>query len=238
MKKSTLNKVLAGTLALALCVPMLLASPVQVKASSVSDNVPSGSVSDNVPSESVSGNSSSSSSSSTSSQTAETTVTAKNTVALGGKLVKSTVGGVFAGTVVNGTAVLSPVASVASAAGLSQADVDAGTNVRFYVCNSTNKEAKGALKTAAADAGKNLVGYLNVDMYTITKKGVVTSIKNATAPITLTFALPGRIAKAENKVSIMCIDKDGKTVVMEDTDTDPKTLTVEASVFGVYAIVY
>ncbi len=225
MKKSTLNKVFASTLAVALCVPMLLASPMSVNASSVSGNKPS-----------VSGNTTSSSSSSSSSETA--TVTAKNTVALGGKVVKSTVGGVFAGTVVNGTAVLSPVASVAAAAGLSQADVDAGTNVRFYVCNSTDKEAKAALQSAAAAAGKNLAGYLNVDMYTITKKGTVTSIKNAMEPITLTFALPGRIAKAENNVSILCIDKDGKTVEMKDTDTDARTLTVEASVFGVYAIVY
>lgn len=259
MKKATLNKLLASTLAIALCIPLLLADSMAVNAS-VSGNTPStgedssdGSVSGNTPSEptdpSEPSNPSDSSSSSEASGSSEATNTTgfasgavslafRNTVTIGGKNVKSTVGGVFIATAVNGVAVTSPVASVNAAIGLSQADVDAGTNARFYICNSSNKEMKAALQSVAAATGKTVGAYINVDLYTITKKGTVTAIRNTAEPITMTFGLPGRIANAGNGVSVICIDKDGQTVIMEDTDTDPKTLTVNTNVFGVYAIVY
>lgn len=227
MKKATLNKLLASALAVALCVPVLLANPMTVNAS-VSGNTP---VSSNVPSTSGSTSEGSVSSSAIS-------LASHNTVIIGGKSVKSTVGGIFIATAVNGVAVTSPVASVNAAIGLTQADVDAGTNARFFICNSANKEMKAALQSAAAAAGKTVGAYLNVDLYTITKKGTVTAIRNTAEPITMTFGLPGRIANAGSSVSVICIDKDGKSVVMEDTDTDPKTLTVNTNVFGVYAIVY
>lgn len=224
MKKATLNKVLASALAVAICVPMLLANP--IAANAVSGNT-------------VSGNSASSSASSSSSGSSseEAATVSKDTVTIGGKAVKSTVGGIFTASAVNGTVVTTPAASVAAAAGLSQADIDAGTNVRFYVCDSINKEAKAALKSVAEAAGKNVAAYINVDLYTITKKGVVTAIRSTSEPVTMVFGLPSRISKAGN-VSVMCIDTNGKAVVMEDKDTDPKTLTIDTNVFGVYAIVY
>lgn len=231
MKKATLNKLFASALAVALCVPVLLANPITVNAS-VSSNTP---VSGNTPSEDSSG---SSGSSNTGFADGAVSLAFNNTVIIGGKSVKSTVGGIFMATAVNGVAVTSPVASVNAAIGLSQADVDAGTNARFYICNSSNKEMKAALQSAAAATGKTVGAYINVDLYTITKKGTVTAIRNTAEPITMTFGLPGRIANAGNSVSVICIDQDGKPVVMEDTDTDPKTLTINTNVFGVYAIVY
>ena len=152
--------------------------------------------------------------------------------------VASTVGGVYTATAVNGVAISTPVASVSAAAGLSQADIDAGTNVKFYVCNSYNKETKKALSDVAAAAGKNIAAYVNFDLYTISKAGVVTSVKNTSEPVTLTVGLPARIAKGENTVSLLCIDKDGKTVILEDTDTDPRTVTVNTTVFGAFAVIY
>lgn len=229
MKKATLNKVFASALAVALCVPMLVVNPMTVNA--VSGNTVSGNTS------SSESSASSSSSSSSSSNSGSVTVGSNATVVIAGRNVTTTVGGVFVATAVNGAAITTPYASVASAAGLSQADIDAGTNVRFYICNSTNKAMKDALKSAAEATGKNVAAYINVDLYTITKKGAVTAIRNATAPVTMTFGLPGRIAGSN--ASIMCVDSTtGKAVVMEDTDTDPRTITVDATVFGVYAIVY
>lgn len=235
MKKATLNKLLASALAVALCVPVLLANPMTVNAS-VSGNTPDGSVSGNTPS--TEGTSSSSETSNTGFASGAVSLAFHNTVIIGGKSVKSTVGGIFIATAVNGVAITSPIASVNAAIGLSQADVDAGTNARFYICNSANKEMKAALQSVAAATGKTVGAYLNVDLYTITKKGTVTAIRNTSEPVTMTFGLPGRIANAGSSVSVICIDKDGKSVVMEDTDTDPKTLTINTNVFGVYAIVY
>ena len=77
-----------------------------------------------------------------------------------------------------------------------------------------------------------------MDLYTITKKGVVTKVTSSTEPVSITFALPARLAKTNNSFSIIAIDQDGKAVVMDDVDTDPKTITINTKVFGAYSIVY
>lgn len=200
--------------------------------SSVSGNVPSTSES------SSSGTSSSSSNTNAASTAVSQTISANRQVTVGGRSMSSSVSGIYIATAIRGIAVATPSASVSAAAGLSQADIDAGTNVRFYVCNSSNKEAKAALTSAAAATGKSVAAYVNFDLYTISKKGVVTAVKNASTPIELTIGLPKNVANAGKNVSIICIDKDGKAVVMDDIDTDPNTITINASVFGVYAIVY
>lgn len=250
MKKATLNKLFASALAVALCVPVLLANPITANASAVtlSGDVPSDSSSSSEDSGTSSSSEASGTSSSSSSEASAASVASfangavslalHNTVVVGGKNMQSTVGGVFIATAVNGAAVTTPVASLNAAIGLSQADVDAGTNARFYICNSTNKETKAALQSVAEATGKTVGAYINVDLYTITKQGKVTAVRNSVEPVTMTFGLPGRIVNAGSSASVICIGTDGKSVVMEDTDTDPKTLTIDTKVFGVYAIVY
>ena len=222
MKRKTITKLLAAALSAAPCVPILLAEPISAAAKTVSGSTVSGST----VSES-NGNGSSS---------ATTAVT--NNVFIGGKRVASTIGGIFTATSVNGVAITTPKENLAAAVGLSEADVKAGTNVRSYICDNHDKASKAALQSAAEAAGKTVAGYINIDLYTITKKGVVTKVTSSTEPVTITLALPGRLAKTNNNFSIIAIDQDGKTVVMDDVDTDPKTITINTKVFGAYSIVY
>lgn len=149
----------------------------------------------------------------------------------------STVGGVYTATSMNNVAVTSPAAAVAAAAGLSEADVAAGTNVRTYICDSRNREMKDALKTVAETSGRSIVAYLDVDLYTITKAGVVTNIRNTAAPVTMTFGLPGSLANAGHSYSILCLNPDGTPVLFEDIDTNNATITINATAFGTYAVV-
>lgn len=149
----------------------------------------------------------------------------------------STVGGVYTATSMNNVAVTSPAAAVAAAAGLSEADVAAGTNVRTYICDSRNREMKDALKAVAETSGRSIVAYLNVDLYTITKAGVVTNIRNTAAPVTMTFGLPGSLANAGHSYSILCLNPDGTPVLFEDIDTNNATITINATAFGTYAVV-
>lgn len=149
----------------------------------------------------------------------------------------STVGGVYAATSMNSVAVTSPVATVAAAAGLSEADVAAGTNVRTYICDSRNREMKDALKAVADTSGRSIVAYLNIDLYTITKDGVVTNVRNTVAPVTMTFGLPGSLANAGHSYSILCLNPDGTPVLFEDVDTNNATITINATAFGTYAVV-
>lgn len=229
MKNSTINKLIAGVGAVALCVPMLMVNPVAANAA-VSSNVP---VSGNVAS-SVSGNGSSASEENGTSEVIEP---GNVVLSIAGRI-KSKVDGIYTARTVKGVAITSTAAEVAEAAGLTDADVAAGTKVKAYVCDSRDKEAKKALAAYAAENGKTVVATINVDLYSITKKGVVTAVKTTAKPVSLTIGLPGRVAKEGNSFSIIAIDENGKVVVMNDVDADAATLTVNASSFGVYAIVY
>ncbi len=254
MKRKTINKLLAVAVSAALCIPITFADPISANAS-ISADLPgtgdtdtdtdtdngSGSVSGNRPSapstDSNSG-SSASASGSVSSEAAVVNSASASTVVIGNSRVKSTVGGIFTATSVTGTAITTPKDVLASAVGLSDAEIKAGTNVRSYICDNRDKASKAALQSAAETAGKTVAGYVNMDLYSITKRGVVTKITSSSEPVTITFALPGRLMNANHSYSILAIDKDGKTVIMNDVDTDSKTLTINTKVFGAYSIVY
>ena len=225
MKKATLTKLFAAVLAVALCIPAAItAAP--ISANAVSGN-------------SVSGNTASGSESSGSSESAPAAVTAStNTIVTGNGRVTSSIGGIHTATAVSATVVSTPKANLASAIGLSEADLQAGTNIRSYICDNRDKASKAALQSAAEAAGKTVAGYVNMDLYTITKKGVVSKVTASTEPVTITFALPARLAKANANFSVLAIGADGKAVIMDDVDTDSRTLTFNTKVFGAFTIVY
>lgn len=243
MKRATINRFFAVTFAVAvLCVPALLTDPINTNAA-VSSNVPN--VSSNVPSDEPSDsddsgdtNDSNNSGASGSSESAAVVSVTSNTMVIGNSRVTSTIGGIHTATAVTGTVITTPKDVFASAIGLSQADLKAGTNVRSYICNNNNAASKAALSTAAAEAGKTVAGYVNMDIYSITKKGVVTKITTASEPVAVTFGLPARLTKGNHSFSVIAIDKDGKVVVMDDVDTNAKTITINTKVFGAYSIVY
>lgn len=177
--------------------------------------------------------------SSSASQETETPAAPTNTVTLaGGKVITSTVGGVYTATSVPGTAVTSPKAAVAAAAGLSEADIKAGTNVSFYVCNTRDKAAKDSLKGAADALNKKVGAYLNFDLYTISSKGKVTAVRNTAEPVNIVIGIPAHLAKSGQPFSIVCMTPEGEVIVMEDTDDNPNTITINTKVFGTYALVY
>lgn len=180
----------------------------------------------------------SSSSNDTTSAPAVVTSRAGASVVVGSSRVTSTVGGIFTATSVTGTAITTPMANLASAIGLSSAELQAGTNVRSYICDNRDQASRASLQNAAAAAGKTVAGFVNMDLYTITKRGVVTKVTTASEPVTVAFGIPGRFVNANRNFSILVIDPTGKTVVMDDIDTDPRSITINTKVFGAFSIVY
>ncbi len=165
-------------------------------------------------------------------------ITTSTAVVIGNSRVTSSIGGINTASAVSATVVSTPVESLAAAIGLSESDRKAGTNIRSYICDNRDKASKAALQSAAEAAGKTVAGYVNMDLYTITKKGVVSKVTASTEPVTVTFALPARLAKTNANFSVLAIGADGKAVIMNDVDTDPRTLTFNTKVFGAFTIVY
>ncbi len=165
-------------------------------------------------------------------------ITTSTAVVIGNSRVTSSIAGINTASAISATVVSTPVESLAAAIGLSESDRKAGTNIRSYICDNRDKASKAALQSAAEAAGKTVAGYVNMDLYTITKKGVVSKVTASTEPVTITFALPARLAKTNANFSVLAIDADGKAVIMDDVDTDSRTLTFNTKVFGAFTIVY
>ncbi len=145
---------------------------------------------------------------------------------LDGQVLESTVGGIYAAYSMNGIAVTTEYAAVASAAGLSAEQVAAGTNVKFYFCDSYVKEEKAALSSATDVLGKQVAAYINTDMYTIDKVGIIRRVRETSEEVTLVLGLPKRFINSNNTFSIIGIKPNGDTVILEVLDTDPNTITV------------
>lgn len=159
--------------------------------------------------------------------------TPTNIVSLGnGSSVTSTIHGVYIAKVVDGTVVTTPKEDVRNALGIS----DKSTNVSAYFCDSRNKEVNQDLKAIADAKNKTVAACFHADMYSITAQGKVESIKDSKEPITMVFGIPKDLQG--KTFSIICRDKNGNTVIFEDIDFDPNTITISANVFGVYALVY
>lgn len=149
-----------------------------------------------------------------------------------GKKVVSSVSSVVAVTAVNGAAVATPKQSVNEAVGIT----DNNANASFFVCNNNNAKKMEQMSEQAKKSGKTLYNIFNSDLYTITGKGVIEKVHAIEKPVTLMFGLPSGLQN--KKVSIIAYNnKTGEYVEFEDKDNDPKTITIDATVFGVYALV-
>lgn len=152
----------------------------------------------------------------------------------GGKPITSSVGGIYIAEGVNGTAIVTPKENISSAIGLTNTE----TNVGFYVCDNYKYAENEPLRNAIASSSKSLVSYLNVDMYTITKQGLVSVVRSTPTPVTIMFGIPSSFQNEGRNFSVICIDENGQIVEFEDMDSDNKTITINATAFGKYAVVY
>lgn len=156
----------------------------------------------------------------------------------GGEKAVSSIGGVYNVESVEGVAVVTQKKDVYSAVGLSNEEVKAGTNVVLYMSDCLNKKTNQALNDVAVAANKKVVAYLTADMYTITKKGVISKVRQTGAPVELLIGVPQSARSANRQFSVVCIDPSKNVVTYNDMDTNPNTITVRANVFGNYAVVY
>ncbi|MGN0377705.1 MAG: hypothetical protein ACI4ED_08720 [Suilimivivens sp.] len=156
----------------------------------------------------------------------------------GGEKAVSSIGGIYNVESVEGVAVTTQKKDVYSAAGLSDEEVKAGTNVVLYMSDCLNKKTNQALNDVAVAANKKVVAYLTADMYTITKQGVVSKVRQTVSPVELLIGVPQSARSANRQFSVVCIDPSKNVVTYNDMDTNPNTITVRANVFGNYAVVY
>lgn len=159
----------------------------------------------------------------------------RNVVSAGGASITSSVDGVYSAKAVGGVAVKSPLADVYNSVGAVQ-DPASKEKLTFYVCDNRDWEEQEIYSQAAQIVGKQLVSVIDMDLYHFTASGCQT-VRTSSAPVEIVIALPKWSVDSGKAFSVWCVDPSGQLVQMEDTDTNPETITIQANCFGTYAIV-
>lgn len=154
-------------------------------------------------------------------------------VKVGGVTVVTTVSGVYAAKSLQGTAIKTPIADVKANLGLT------GSQKPIVTIYDTDAK-KSSLALASVDAavealgGGDVVSCINVDLFA-KEKGKVVTLSNGS--IAMAAGLP-KGADTSKTYVVVCVQPGGTTTVLEDQDTNPKTVTfaVQAGL-GTYALV-
>lgn len=208
-----IKKILAATLA----ATMVMASALTVCASS--NNGGSGST----------GGSSSSSESTT--VAAEEVKSANVDIKVAGSNVKTTIAGGYAAKKVEGVAVKTAMNEVKANLGLKE-----GQTPYVIVYDTDPKKSDKAMacvNAAAESIGADFVTAINVDLGA-KEKGKFVSLANGS--IAMVVGIPK--VDVTKTYSMVCVQPGGVVTILEDQDTDPKTVTFEVKAgLGTYAIV-
>ena len=178
------------------------------------------------------GSSGSSSSSSESATVAPAEVKTANAVMeIAGSNVKTTIAGGYAAKKVEGVAITTPVADVKAKLGLKSGQTP---YVMIYDTDAKKSHlAMDCVNVAAESIGAAFVAAINVDLGA-KENGKFVSLKDGS--IAMVVGIPK--VDVTKTYSMVCVQPGGVVTILDDLDTDPKTVTFEVKAgLGTYAIV-
>lgn len=149
--------------------------------------------------------------------------------------VTSTVKGVYLATSINGAAVTTSVATIASSYNLGAGETPC---VRVYNMDVKKSPLAAAAINSAAEALGAAVGpYINVELG-FTKGGKFGLLPADGAPITMSFGIPKSFVQAGKTYAVICVRPGGVVTVLPNTSTNPNVVTFTTTGGqGAYAIV-
>ncbi len=148
---------------------------------------------------------------------------------------KSTVQGVYIATSVDGTAITSGLAGIASSYGLTAGEVPYARFSNMDVKKSNL--AKAVIDNAAAALGATVGPCINIE---IGKKagGQFSLLSQDGEKITIKVGVPKSFAQDGKTFAVICVRPGGAVSVLQDTDSNPNTITFDTTGGqGAYAIV-
>lgn len=223
MKASIIKKVMTGALALS-----LVMAPVM----SVGATTTQGSTESKAEEIIVSSTSSQPSASGESAEIA-TVAEVPTTSSVGG--VKTATAGVYLATSVNGTAVTTGEASIASGYGL--ASNEKPYSKFFNLEPKKSPLAKASIDLAAASQGAVVGPMLNIEFGKMTA-GKYSLLPSDGAAIRVALGIPKSFVQAGKTYAMVCVRAGGVTAILPDIDENPNTITFDtAGGAGAYAII-
>lgn len=149
--------------------------------------------------------------------------------------VKSTVQGVYIATNVNGTAITSGLSGIASSYGLAAGEVPYARFSNMDVKKSNL--AKAVIDNAATAIGATVGPCINIE---IGKKagGQFSLLSQDGDKISVKVGIPKSFAQSDKTFAVICVRPGGAVTVLQDTDSNPDTITFDTTGGqGAYAIV-
>ena len=152
-------------------------------------------------------------------------------IKVAGSNVKTTIAGGYAAKKVEGVAVKTPIADVKASLGLKE-----GQTPYVIVYDTDPKKSDKAMacvNAAAESIGAEFVVAINVDLGA-KEKGKFVSLSDGS--IAMVVGIPK--VDVTKTYSMVCVQPGGVVTILEDQDTNPKTVTFEVKAgLGTYAIV-
>lgn len=180
----------------------------------------------------ASSNTNSGSSSSESTTVAPEEVKAANeAITVAGSTVKTTIAGGYAAKKVNGVAVITPIADAKAKLGLT------GAQTPYVIVYDTDAKkshlAMDCVNAAAESIQAQFVAAINVDLGA-RENGKFVSLKDGS--LAMVVGIPN--VDVTKTYSMVCVQPGGVVTILDDLDTNPKTVTFEVKAgLGTYAIV-
>lgn len=151
--------------------------------------------------------------------------------------VKSELSGIYQAGTVAGVVIMGTEKEIVAQVGLTEQEINNGVLVKYYICDTLQKNIKEALRKQAVADGYRVGTIINIDLYRLCR-GKVDAIRNIQGNLEVKIGVPSYLYKAGRQFSLMAIDRNGKVIILEDLDEDDKTITFKANYFGSYAIIF
>ena len=161
----------------------------------------------------------------------------ENVVTTSNGIVKPVLPGIYQSGTVAGVVINGDMNTIQAAVGLTQQEVADGVKLKYYICDTLDKVMKTSLREQATAAGYRVGTVINIDLYRL-HKGQVDALRYIPGTVEMKIGVPSYLYRAGRQFSLMAIDSEGKVIILNDIDTDDKTITVNANYFGIYAVVF
>ena len=149
--------------------------------------------------------------------------------------VTSTVKGVYLATSINGAAITTSVATIASSYNLGAGETPCARVYNMDVKKSPL--AAAAINSAAEALGAAVGPYINVELG-FTKGGKFGLLPSDGAPITMSFGIPKSFVQDGKTYAVICVRPGGAVTVLPNTSTNPNVVTFSTTGGqGAYAII-
>lgn len=153
-----------------------------------------------------------------------------------GEGIKPEINGIFQAGTIAGAVLMGTEEEVRAAAGLTE-EAGADTKLKYYICDTKEKPVKERLRKLGISMDYRVGTIINLDLYRL-NKGKVEAVRYLQTPVKTVIGVPSYLHRKGRTFSLLAVGQKGEQILLPDTDGDDKTITVDMSYCGVYAVVY